>query len=310
MTTPIKPSVSPSPQTSAQPGSTVTVTTPKPTTTPQTETQKYRLTFDGDCEPIVSDINQKEEFMKQLKNKIAETLSIAKEQINIKNVECGSILVTLTITKATKDVTDKLKQAVQDNALEVVVVGKHYVASKIEINPTSPTSSSSTSSDKTLAFWLYVCFGAAMGLIFLIGLIIILVRCHRDRVTRTFTLNPSADLELKRYQGIPRASYYRVEMYGDPIEVDAANTGIDEEYDGNVVPYAQSDVTFRGGKQDSAHGNNNANIQGDFAMGNLPQWDVPKLNSSDVVVHEDSLHAYDNPVMTFGESTTELNKED
>jgi hypothetical protein len=110
-------------------------------------------------------------------------------------------------------------------------------------------------------------------------------------------------------------------MYGEPVEVDAARSGVcDDEYDGDIVPYAQTSF-------DPAVGQTNGNAnQEEFAMGNLPEWNVPKLKSSDIVVsspskkssgtgkHEneeiddgtpdnDALHAYDNPVMTFGDTT-------
>lgn len=245
-------------------------------------------------------------------------LSISKLQIEIDDVSCGSVEVTLTILKVTTSTFQTLEKAVKDGKVKVEVDGESYVAKQVT-RPASPTSGSSSSSDRNLAFWLYVSFGAAMGLLFVVGLAILLVRCRRDRVTKSFTVNSDAELELKRYRGIPRASYYRVEMYGDAVEIDAAHTGIDEEYDGDVVPYVQGGATFSPDEQDSGHANNNPGKQSEFGMGNLPEWNVPKLKSSDVVVHsntgssgytevhDDALNAYDNPVMTFGGSTDDIN---
>ncbi|XP_031559886.1 mental retardation GTPase activating protein homolog 2-like isoform X2 [Actinia tenebrosa] len=302
------------------------VTSPRPTTSSTTafpfskDDERYIITLEGNCNEVLRYNSRKIKFKKKFKNVIAGIINIPVRDIHIEELKCGSIKVTFVVKNATNiNATKILEKAASDGKIVVPFDGKNYTSSGLVVIPV-PTSSppkTTPTPSKKFALYLYIAFGSVMGLVFLIGLIVLIVRCRRDRTSGTFILGNDTDVELKRFRGIPRASYYRVEMYGEPVEVDAARPGVcDDEYDGDIVPYAQT--TFNSNSAGHSSSNNNPN-KDEFTMGNLPEWNVPKLKTSDIVVrssgaeqdeddeehggnhNDEALHAYDNPVMTFGD---------
>ncbi|EDO41782.1 predicted protein [Nematostella vectensis] len=301
--------------------SSVTTPTSAPTPTTPVSSQTYEITLEGDCAVVLADDETKKDFRDALKAVLAKALRISPDDIKVGELECGSIKATVTVQNAEeRNVTQRLEEAVKNDAIVVESQGRQYKALKVDVVEPHATGVAPTEpSTKGLAFILYVSFGALMGLIFIVGVIVLCHRCRKDKTSGRFTMGQDSEVELKRFAGIPRATYYRVDFYGHAQEIDAVNDlPGDKEYDEAVVPYHQS---FRLDDTGGAGQGGDTN-QGGFTMGRLPEWDVPKLKSDDIVVASEgekgakekeggnTAHAYDNPAMSFGDLTDAKDKKE
>lgn len=285
-----------------------------------------------------------EKFRKEFVNEVAEKLGIPEKAIAVNDIACGSIRVTFTVTGTSgkANVSQVLKKLVDNGNFTVTVNNKTFRASKLEVvRPTTPSTLAPTTEGKKneIAFILYITFGALMAFIFIVGFIVLIVRCRRDRREGSFYLASDTNYELRRFQGIPRAnsSYSRVNYYGEPVEKDAAAADPDAEDEfqagAGAHPYDLAPTSDRAAtaKSDAKEEKFNVGTMG------MPEWkNLPKLSTKEITVAEpsegipkssgsvgsrqlllddesspeDSRHAYDNPVLTFGEGPTGLDKED
>ena len=264
-------------------------------------------------------------------NEVAKELNIKQSAIVVSDVSCGSILVTFTITGASgiPSVSQELKKLVENGNISVTVNGKTFKANKLEVvRPTIPSTVVPTTEAKNeIAFILYITFGGLMAFIFIVGIIVLFVRCRRDRREGSFYLTNETNYELRRFQGIPRANsfYSRVNYYGEPVEKDAtaADPDAEDEFQAaaGAYPYNPSPASACGKPIAVASGYSKEEKFNVGTMG-MPEWkNLPKLLHEGIAVAEpkegipkssgsvgsrelllegesgpaDSRHAYDNP---------------
>ena len=130
-----------------------------------------------------------------------------------------------------------------------------------------------------------------MAFIFIVGFIVLVVRCRRDRREGSFFL-PSDGHELRRFHGIPHTSsnYSRVNYYGEPVEKDAAaaDPDADDEFQAGVGAYPY-DVAPNGG--DVVASNRSDAKEEKFNVGamGMPEWkNLPKLSVKEITVTKSS----------------------
>jgi len=307
--------------------------------TEQPPVVEIKVTFEGDCNDVVGNAEAEQRFKEECAKAFAAGLGISKSSIAVDEVECGSIIVTFTVIGASvqANVSDELQELVQRGQISVTVNNKTYTANNVEVVPptTQGTQAPTTEASKNeVAFILYITFGALMGLIFIVGIIVLILRCRKDRREGGFFLNPETNYELRRFHGIPRANdYSKVNYYGDPVELDAtaADPDAPDEFQAQpgVNPYTQGSSLDRVKPIAAASSDEKFNVG---AMG-LPEWkNLPKLSKSDVTIaddpkqgipkssgsvssrqhllDDDSLPTYDNPIVTFGNGTSGLEKKE
>ena len=306
----------------------------------------FKLTLEGDCDLVKKDKSSEKDFIYEFKSQVSYSLGIEQNKINVEDIICGSVVVTFTVEDGKRtNITKQLEKLVEEENLEVNYKGNSFAAKSVEVvEPGKPTKQPQVKTENKLAFILYVTFGALMGVIFLFGVLVLVVRCHRDRVVRGFTLNPEADLELRGFTAIPRASYYQVDYYGGPQEIDASRGDADvDEFEGDTVPITRINGPPRADTNGKANKRNTSVVsrddavneaeknQDEFAMGHLPKWDLPKLGKNEVAVSpkennmtvgttfgskenlvngddkentEDASHSYVNPALNISEIET------
>ena len=306
----------------------------------------FKLTLEGDCDLVKKDKSSEKDFIYEFKSQVSDSLGIEQNKINVEDIICGSVVVTFTVEDGKRtNITKQLEKLVEEENLEVNYKGNSFAAKSVEVvEPGKPTKRPQVKTENKLAFILYVTFGALMGVIFLFGVLVLVVRCHRDRVVRGFTLNPEADLELRGFTAIPRASYYQVDYYGGPQEIDASRGDADvDEFEGDTVPITRINGPPRADTNGKANKRNTSVVsrddavneaeknQDEFAMGHLPKWDLPKLGKNEVAVSpkennmtvgttfgskenlvngddkestEDASHSYVNPALNISEIET------
>ena len=312
---------------------------------PVYENETIVIEFDGNCDDVVGNVEMEDKFEQEFVSEVAGKLGIPEKAIAVTDIACGPIRVTFTLITGTSgkaNVSHVLKKLVDNGNISVTVDNKTFRASKLEVvQPTTPSSLGPTTEGKKneIAFILYITFGALMAFIFIVGFVVLVVRCRRDRREGSFHLNNH--YELGRFHGIPRANtnYDRVDFYGEPVEMDAAaaNPEADDEFQAGagVYPY---DVSPTGGRAAASNCSDVSDVKEEKfnvdAMG-MPEWkNLPKLSVKEITVAEpsedipkssgsvgsrqllmddepkDAGHAYDNPVLTFGDAPTGLDKED
>ena len=242
--------------------------------------------FGGDCNDVTNDVKAKESFRYMVVVEVATKLGIDKSFIHVSDVRCGSIRVTVTVIGASgkANVSQELNNLVKNGNIKVTFKGKTYTAKKIEqVRPSTTQSPTTKASKNELAFTLYITFGALMALIFIVGIIVLIVRCRKDRHQGSFFLTADTNYELRRFQGIPRArSYSRVNYYGDPVELDATAADPDaasDEFQAQPDPYNKGSSLDRVKPVAAASGEEKFNV----GAAGLPQWkNLPKLLKSEV----------------------------
>ena len=324
------------------PSSSPAVVTEKP---PVYENETIIIEFEGNCEDVVGNKETKMKFQQEFVRVVVEKLGIPENAVVVNDIVCGSIRVFFTIsgTSGKANVSQVLKTLVDNENISVTVDGKAFTASKLEVvRPTTPSTLAPTTEGKKseIAFILYITFGALMAFIFIVGFIVLVVRCRRDRREGSFIFPSNVHYELRRFQGIPHAgsNYSRVNYYGEPVEKDAATADpdADDEFQSAAGAYPY-DVAPSGG--DAVASNRSDAKEEKFHVGDMgmPEWkNLPKLSVKEITVakpsediskssgsvgsrqllldlespQEDSSHAYDNPVLTFGDGPAGLDKED
>jgi len=312
------------------------VVTEKP---PVYENETIVIEFEGNCEDVVGNKVMEKKFEQEFVREVAKKVGIQQKVIAVNDITCGSIRVTFTIsgTSGKANVSQVLKKLVDNRNISVTVDNKTFRATKLEVvQPTTTATPAPTTEGKKseIAFILYITFGGLMALIFIVGFIVLVARCRRDRREGNFFLPRDANYELRRFQGIPRAGsqYSRVNYYGEPVEQDAAV--LDPDADDEFQPH---DVASTGGSAAASNGSDAKEEKFNVGAMGMPEWkNLPKLSVKEVTVaepsedipkssgsvgsrqllldnespKEDSRHAYDNPVVTFGDGPTGLDKED
>ena len=334
--------ISPSSTERLPPSSSSAVVTERP---PVYENETVVIVFEGDCNDITNNVNAKESFRNLVVTEVAKDLGVDKSFIHVSDVQCGSILVTVTVigTSGKANVSQELKNLVKNGNITVKFQGKTYTAKKIEqIQPSTTQPPTTKPSKNNIPFILYITFGALMALIFIVGIIVLVVRCRKDRRQGGFFLTADTNYELRRFQGIPRArNYSRVNYYGDPVELDATAADPDatsDEFQAQPDPYNKGSSLDRVKPVAAASGEEKFNV----GTAGLPEWKtLPKLSKSQVaravspkkdlqpssgsvgsrnelLAHEgetpqeDSKLSYDNPgvVMEDGSSSGKMDAED
>lgn len=334
--------ISPSSTERLPPSSSSAVVTERP---PVYENETVVIVFEGDCNDITKDVKAKERFRNLVVIEVANDLGVDKSFIHVSDVQCGSILVTVTVigTSGKANVSQELKNLVKNGNITVTLYNKTYTAKKIEqVQPSTTQPPTTKPSKNNIPFILYITFGALMALIFIVGIIVLVVRCRKDRRQGGFFLTADTNYELRRFQGIPRArNYSRVNYYGDPVELDATAADPDatsDEFQAQPDPYNKGSSLDRVKPVAAASGEEKFNV----GTAGLPEWkNLPKLSKSEVaraispkkglqpssgsvgsrnelLAHEgetpqeDSKLSYDNPgvVMDDGSSSGKVDAED
>lgn len=275
--------ISPSSTERLPPSSSSAVVTERP---PVYENETVVIVFEGDCNDITNDLKAKERFRNLVVIEVAKDLGVDKSFIHISDVQCGSILVTVTVigTSGKANVSEELKNLVKNGNITVKFNGKTYTAKKIEqVQPSTTQPPTTKPSKNNIPFILYITFGALMALIFIVGIIVLVVRCRKDRRQGGFFLTADTNYELRRFQGIPRArNYSRVDYYGDPVELDATAADPDatsDEFQAQPDPYNKGSSLDRVRPVAAASGEEKFNV----GTAGLPEWkNLPKLSKSHV----------------------------
>lgn len=275
--------ISPSSTERLPPSSSSAVVTERP---PVYENETVVIVFEGDCNDITNDLKAKERFRNLVVIEVAKDLGVDKSFIHISDVQCGSILVTVTVigTSGKANVSQELKNLVKNGNITVKFNGRTYTAKKIEqVHPSTTQPPTTKPSKNNIPFILYITFGALMALIFIVGIIVLVVRCRKDRRQGGFFLTADTNYELRRFQGIPRArNYSRVDYYGDPVELDATAADPDatsDEFQAQPDPYNKGSSLDRVKPVAAASGEEKFNV----GTAGLPEWkNLPKLSKSHV----------------------------
>ena len=275
--------ISPSSTERLPPSSSSAVATERP---PVYENETVVIVFEGDCNDITNDLKAKERFRNLVVIEVAKDLGVDKSFIHVSDVQCGSILVTVTVigTSGKANVSEELKNLVKNGNITVKFNGKTYTAKKIEqVQPSTTQPPTTKPSKNNIPFILYITFGALMALIFIVGIIVLVVRCRKDRRQGGFFLTADTNYELRRFQGIPRArNYSRVDYYGDPVELDATAADPDatsDEFQAQPDPYNKGSSLDRVKPVAAASGEEKFNV----GTAGLPEWkNLPKLSKSHV----------------------------
>lgn len=275
--------ISPSSTERLPPSSSSAVVTERP---PVYKNETVVIVFEGDCNDITNDLKAKERFRNLVVIEVAKDLGVDKSFIHISDVQCGSILVTVTVigTSGKANVSEELKNLVKNGNITVKFNGKTYTAKKIEqVQPSTTQPPTTKPSKNNIPFILYITFGALMALIFIVGIIVLVVRCRKDRRQGGFFLTADTNYELRRFQGIPRArNYSRVDYYGDPVELDATAADPDatsDEFQAQPDPYNKGSSLDRVKPVAAASGEEKFNV----GTAGLPEWkNLPKLSKSHV----------------------------
>lgn len=253
---------------------------------PVYENETVVIVFEGDCNDITNDLKAKERFRNLVVIEVAKDLGVDKSFIHVSDVQCGSILVTVTVigTSGKANVSQELKNLVKNGNITVKFNGRTYTAKKIEqVQPSTTQPPTTKPSKNNIPFILYITFGALMALIFIVGIIVLVVRCRKDRRQGGFFLTADTNYELRRFQGIPRArNYSRVDYYGDPVELDATAADPDatsDEFQAQPDPYNKGSSLDRVKPVAAASGEEKFNV----GTAGLPEWkNLPKLSKSHV----------------------------
>ena len=253
---------------------------------PVYENETVVIVFEGDCNDITNDVKAKEGFRNLVVIEVAKDLGVDESFIHVSDVQCGSILVTVTVigTSGKANVSQELKNLVKNGNITVKFNGKTYTAKKIEqVQPSTTQPPTTKPSKNNIPFILYITFGALMALIFIVGIIVLVVRCRKDRRQGGFFLTADTNYELRRFQGIPRArNYSRVNYYGDPVELDATAADPDatsDEFQAQPDPYNKGSSLDRVKPVAAASGEEKFNV----GTAGLPEWkNLPKLSKSQV----------------------------
>ena len=296
------------------------------------------IEFEGKCTDI---LGNEDVFKEAFKNEISEKLGIIKAYIRGIHINCGSILVTFTITAASgkANISQSLKQFVDSGNITVKVMGTSYAAISLKVilpstSSAAPLTTAKVPAKKDIKLILYITFGVVIGCIFIVGIVGLVVRYRSDRRAGAFFLtNESTSYELRRFHGIPRAkNYFKVNYYGEPVELDATATdpNLSDEFQAHEgdIQYNQGSSLDRVKPIAAANSDDKFNVG---AMG-LPEWkNLPKLSKSEVAVTADTKHGnskslgadgsktrllpgesplLDNPIVTFGDVASGLEKKE
>ena len=327
--------ISPS-STKEQPSSSSQEVTTEPPPVYKNETMT--IEFEGKCTDI---LGNEDVFKEAFKNEISEKLGIIKAYIRGIHINCGSILVTFTITAASgkANISQSLKQFVDSGNITVKVMGTSYAAISLKVilpstSSAAPLTTAKVPAKKDIKLILYITFGVVIGCIFIVGIVGLVVRYRSDRRAGAFFLtNESTSYELRRFHGIPRAkNYFKVNYYGEPVELDATATdpNLSDEFQAHEgdIQYNQGSSLDRVKPIAAANSDDKFNVG---AMG-LPEWkNLPKLSKSEVAVTADTKHGnskslgadgsktrllpgesplLDNPIVTFGDVASGLEKKE
>lgn len=293
--------------------------------------------FDENCEVIVGK-NNEEQFKVAFKDEVSKKLKIEKSFITVNDITCGSILVTFTVTTATKDTTvaESLDRVIKSGGLTVSALGKNFKATSFQVgHPTTagiPVTTTKTPTENNTKLILYITFSVVIGVIFIVGIVGLIVRYRRDQQRGGFFLtNASTNYELRRFHGVPRSkNYSKVNYYGEPVELDAtaADPNAPDEFQAQQSDFQYDQGSSLDRVKPIAESNDDKFNVG--TMG-LPEWkNLPRLSKAEVAVTDDSksgtasmsmdegktqlLHdessSLGNPIVTFGDGAAGLEKKD
>jgi hypothetical protein len=249
-----------------------------------------RITIDADCNRVPS---QSTSFKDAVRLSCSKVLNISASKIKITAVKCGSILVDMEIqNENNENITRKLEDAVNNNQLNISYNGTQLAVTSVKELTTKPTSKNDDDDDNTASI-IYIVFGSVLGLAFLIALVILIVRCRRERSTGMFHLPSEENLELsgfsvqnKSYQGQGGNFYGELQPESSELRI----SGIPDESDP-----APNDLA--GGAEDG----------GGFGGAYLPAWkNLPTMDMSEVNRNDDT---NDNLLLTYGKTAGEEGKD-
>jgi hypothetical protein len=191
-----------------------------------------------------------------------------------------------------ENITRKLEDAVNNNQLHISYNGTQLAVTSVKELTTKPTSKNDDDDDNTASI-IYIVFGSVLGLAFLIALVILIVRCRRERSTGMFHLPSEENLELSGFS-VQNKSYQGQggNFYGElqPESSEHRLSGIPDESDP-----APNDLA--GGAEDG----------GGFGGAYLPAWkNLPTMDMSEVNRNDDT---NDNLLLTYGKTAGEEGKD-
>ena len=271
---------------------------PVSTSTTYISTPRYpdtfyvRISINANCEPT---LKSDENFKKAVQISCSKVLNIEESDITIRDITCGSIVVDMAIKNAkNENITEKLTDSINNNQLNISYKGKEYTVSSVMQLPT-PTNKNDGDGDHT-ALIIYIVFGSVLGLAFLIGITVLIVRCRHERSTGMFQLPSEENLELSGFSDRHK-TYRGGNFYGELQPESNQLSGIPNECDQIVNDMA--DNTDNGGT---------------FSEGYLPAWkNLQTINLSDVAQKDGASEANENLVMygkTDGEKAIDSSRID
>ena len=253
--------------------------------TPSTpETVLVRMIIDANCSQITY---RSIIFKNAVRFACSKVLGISTSRITISSVTCGSIIVYMTIENVNNEnIFQKLHDAVEKNQLNVT-----YNGTQLAVISVKQISSKEPDDNDNTALIIYIVFGSVLGLAFLIGMIVLVVRCRHERSTGMFHIPSEENLELSGFSGTNK-SYRGGNFYGELQP--STNDGVSG---GGVVNKPDSMATdFTG---DTENG-------GSFGAGYLPAWkNLPTMDMSEVSLEDNANQVNDNLLLMYGKTGTD-----
>ena len=246
-----------------------------------------RMTIDANCSQIPT--YRSVSFKNAVRLACSKVLGISTSRITISSVTCGSIIVDVKIEDVNNEnIFRKLQDAVEKNQLNVTYNGTQLAVTSVK---QISTKESDNGDDDNTALIIYIVFGSVLGLAFLIGMVVLVVRCRHERSTGMFHLPSEENLELSGFSG-PNKSYRGGNFYGELQP--STNDGVSG---GGVVNKPDSMTNdFTG---DTENG-------GSFAAGYLPAWkNLPTMDMSEVNREDNANQVNDNLLLMYGKTSTD-----
>jgi hypothetical protein len=252
-----------------------------------------RITIDANCSQVQT--YQSTAFKDAVRLACSKVLDIPVSRIKISNVTCGSIIVDMKIENVkNENIIQKLVNAVNNKTLNISYDGRELPVTSVK-EITGDDDDDDSDDDDNTALIIYIVFGSVLGLAFLIGIIVLVVYCRRERSTGMFHLPSEENLELSGFSSHNK-SYQGGNFYGDVLPQSTT-----DGFSGGITN--KSDPTTNDFSEDADNG-------GSFGAGYLPAWkNLPTMDMSEVSREGNSNEVNDNLLLTYGKTGVEEGKD-
>lgn len=176
----------------------------------------------------------------------------------------------LEIKDAKKDnITKRLTEAVDNKQLTIEYNGTNLAVISVSLTKSKD--------DDDTALIIYIVLGTVMGAAFLIAVVVLIIRCHRERSAGMFHIPNEEHLELSGFSRGSKSNLHQGNFYGD-LEIESGEHARRNELD---------------------------EMNGGTDVGHLPEW--KNLASVDLsqAGHVEDESTNDNLHLTYGNKNTE-----